>query len=418
MIFFYSIALLSIIVGLCYYEYLMLTSKKNRLQKEEIVKEKPQIAILIPARNESLVIEELVKSIEKQTYKVNPQDVYVIVESENDPTVEIVKKHKMSYFVRKKLQLKTKGYALAEMVEDLKIQKKDYDLYFIFDADNVLDKDFIKYMLEDYQQGYAISTGYRTFKNTNHYFPICAGLTFFMINEIRNRSALKKNGNLILSGTGYYIHGKYIKEWGTFPFHSLTEDYESSLYYALHGISTHYQSKAVFYDEQPENYKKSITQRSRWIKGYLQNWLKYRPKLKKKLKEKPINPRSLIEMQIGITPALYIVFGLVLLIILVLLSTSFSSSWQLAIYLLCFVGIIYLSLVLLTAILLYMVSKQLKLTPKVYFESLLYHPIFIISYLHAFVIALCKKNLSWDTITHTAKKTSKQGNYSDYNMQK
>ena len=172
MIFFYSIALLSIIVGLCYYAYLMLTSKKNRLQKEEIVKEKPQIAILIPARNESLVIEELVKSIEKQTYKVNPQDVYVIVESENDPTVEIVKKHKVSYFVRKKLQLKTKGYALAEMVEDLKSQKKDYDLYFIFDADNVLDKDFIKYMLEDYHNGYAISTGYRTFKNTNHYFPI------------------------------------------------------------------------------------------------------------------------------------------------------------------------------------------------------------------------------------------------------
>ena len=408
MIFFYSIALLSIIVGLCYYVYLLFTPKKNLLQKEENLKENPRIAVLIPARNESLVIEELLKSIENQSHKINSQDVYVIVENETDPTVKMVQNHKMSYFVRKKLHLKTKGYALAEMLEDLEKKKNFYDIYFIFDADNVLDEYFIEYMLEDYHEGYAISTGYRTFKNTNHYFPICAGLTFFMINEIRNRSALKQNGNLILSGTGYYIHGKYIKEWGTFPFHSLTEDYESSLYYALHGISTHYQNKAVFYDEQPENYKKSITQRSRWIKGYLQNWLEYRPILKKKLKEKPINPRSLIEMQIGITPALYIVFGLVLLIILVFLSTSFSSSWQLVVYLLCFVGIIYLSLVLLTAILLYMVSKQLKLTPKVYFESLLYHPIFIISYLHAFVIAIAKKNLGWDTITHTAKKTSKQ----------
>ncbi len=408
MIFFYSIALMSIIVGLCYYVYLMCTSKKNQIKKETTLKENPRIAILIPARNESLVIEELLISIENQSYKVNSQDTYVIVENENDPTIEIVKKHKMSYFVRQKLHLKTKGYALAEMIEDLEKKKNYYDLYFIFDADNVLDKDFLKYMLEDYQEGYAISTGYRTFKNTNHYFPICAGLTFFMINEIRNRGALKKNGNLILSGTGYYIHGKYIRKWKTFPFHSLTEDYESSLYYALHGISTHYQSKAVFYDEQPENYKKSITQRSRWIKGYLQNWLEYRPKLKKKLKENPINPRSLLEMQIGITPALYIVFGLVLLIVLVLLSTSFSSSWQLAIYLLFFVGIIYLSLVLLTAILLYMVSKQLKLTSKVYFQSLLYHPIFIISYLHAFLIAVCKKNLGWDTITHTAKKVTKQ----------
>ena len=119
MIFFYSIALLSIIVGLCYYVYLLLTPKKNLLQKEENLKENPRIAILIPARNESLVIEELLKSIENQSHKINSQDVYVIVENENDPTVEIVQKHKMSYFVRKKLHLKTKGYALAEMLEDL-----------------------------------------------------------------------------------------------------------------------------------------------------------------------------------------------------------------------------------------------------------------------------------------------------------
>ena len=136
--------------------------------------------------------------------------------------------------------------------------------------------------------------------------------------------------------------------------------------------------------------------------------LNYRPKLKKKLKEKPINPRSLLEMYIGITPALYIVFGLILLSILVLISTSFSSSWQLAIYLLFFFGIIYLSLVLLTAILLWMVSKQIKISAKVYFGTLFYHPIFIISYLHAFIRAITKRNLGWDTITHTTKKDCRQ----------
>ena len=149
MIFFYSIALLSIIVGLCYYVYLLFTPKKNLLQKEDNLKENPRIAILIPARNESLVIEELLKSIENQSHKINSQDVYVIVENENDPTVKMVQNHKMSYFVRKKLHLKTKGYALAEMLEDLEKKKNFYDIYFIFDADNVLDKDFIKYMLED-----------------------------------------------------------------------------------------------------------------------------------------------------------------------------------------------------------------------------------------------------------------------------
>ena len=405
MILFYMIALLSILVGLGYYAYLFLAPKTNTLKKETEISNDPKIAIFIPARNESAVIEELLISIESQTYPINKKDVYVIVESIHDPTAQIVKKHHMNYFVRKKLDLKTKGYALAELVEDLEKKEEYYDLYFIFDADNILDKDFIKYMLEDYQQGYAISTGYRTLKNADHYFPVTAGLTFFMINELRNRNALKKNGSLILSGTGYYIHGKYIKKWKTFPFHSLTEDYESSLYYALHGISTHYQDKAVFYDEQPDTYKKSIMQRSRWIKGYLYNWLEYRPKLKEKCKEKAtLNKRSLTEMQIGITPALYMVFGFVLLLIMVILTTSFNSTWQVALYFFCFLGIIYLCLLLLTAILLWMVGKQIKLSLKVYFGTLFYHPIFILSYLHAFVIAITKRNLGWQAITHEKKK--------------
>ena len=399
----FGMAILAILIGLGYYIYLLCTPKENQMKKETDIKEKPEIAILIPARNESLVIEDLLKSIVEQSYSVDPKDVYVIVESSDDPTVELVKKYKMSYFVRKKLNLKTKGYALAELAEDLDQKHKYYDIYFIFDADNVLDPDFIKYMLLDYQAGYAVSTGYRALKNPNHYFPVSAGLTFFMINEIRNRGALKKNGSLILSGTGYYIHGKYIKKWRTFPFHSLTEDYESSLYYALHGISTHYQDQAIFYDEQPDTYHKSIVQRSRWIKGYLQNWLQYIPKLKAKCKENPLNKRSLLELRIGITPALYIVFGMLFLLILVILSTSISLSWRLAIYFCFFLGIIYLCLVLLTAILLWMASKQMRLSGKVFLQVLFYHPIFILSYIHAFFVAMLKRDLGWQEITHTKR---------------
>ncbi len=404
MIYFYILAILFIVIGLLYYLYLLFTPKKNKLNLEtEIVKD-PNIAILIPARNESIVIEELLNSIEKQSVKVNPNNVFVIVESEKDPTIEIVKRHQMNYFVRKKLKLKTKGYALAEMIEDLNSKKQYFDLYFIFDADNVLDPDFIKYMLDDYHLGYAISTGFRALKNNDNYFSVSAGLTFLMINEIRNRNALKQNGNLILSGTGYYIHGRLIRKWQTFPFHSLTEDYESSLYYALNGVSTHYQDKAIFYDEQPNNYKKSIIQRSRWIKGYLKNWLKYRLKLKAKAKDKnAINRKSLIELYIGITPALDIVFGLILLIILVLITTGISFSYKVFIYFLLFLGIIYLSLILLTAILLYNLVKQTKLSKKIILQVLLYHPIFLISYLHAFVIALGKRNLGWEVITHDYK---------------
>ena len=34
-----------------------------------------------------------------------------------------------------------------------------------------------------------------------------------MINDLRNKFAMKRDGNLLLSGTGFYIAGDLIKEW-------------------------------------------------------------------------------------------------------------------------------------------------------------------------------------------------------------
>ena len=398
----YSLGTLFILIAFFYEIKLFFGRRNNELKKETDIKENPDIAVFIPARNESKVIEELLCSIETQTHKIPSKNIYIIVESKEDKTVEIAKKHHMNYFVRQHLEGKTKGYALQEMVEDLNKKKKFYDLYFIFDADNILDPHFIEYMLKDYRNGYAVSTGYRALKNKDHYFPVSAGLTFFMINELRNRNSLKHQGNLILSGTGYYIHGKYIKEWGTFPFHSLTEDYESSLYYTLHGISTHYQEKAKFYDEQPTTYKQSVNQRSRWIKGYLTNWLHYRPLMKEKLKKHPNNPGSLTEMTTGIIPALFLVVGLLLYLINALWNIGFHLSLNTLFYLSTLLLVIYLVLVLLTGILLWMVVKETELSYKVILGVLFYHPIFLASYLHCFVVALTKKDLGWARIEHKA----------------
>ena len=47
-----------------------------------------KICVLIPARNESKVIEGLLKSLKEQSIKFNMEDAYVIVESEKDKTVK------------------------------------------------------------------------------------------------------------------------------------------------------------------------------------------------------------------------------------------------------------------------------------------------------------------------------------------
>ena len=82
-----------------------LLGKNSHYKLETDIKNKPNIAILIPARDEADVIEDLLKSIFKQTYPIKKENVYVIVENNNDKTVKIGKEYGINVFVRKKLEL-------------------------------------------------------------------------------------------------------------------------------------------------------------------------------------------------------------------------------------------------------------------------------------------------------------------------
>ena len=379
-----GIILLIILVILNIIKIILGRNAHYKLEKN--IKSKPSIAILIPARNESLVIKDLLDSLIKQTYQIKKENIYIIVEDQNDKTVKIAKEYKMNIFVRKNLDLKTKGYALDELIKDLEKKHLYYDLYFIFDADNVLDKDFIKQMVFKYLEGYRMALGYRDIKNKDNEISISSWLTFLLVNEYRNLNCKKHLSNMLFSGTGFYISGSLIRKWKSFPFHSLTEDYECSIYATLNEISTSYNPKAIFYDTQPNDYKTSIKQRSRWIKGYMTNWFKNIFKLFHSSFKNKVNKRSNFEFALGIIPGVLLV-GSVLFILI-----GLTNSLILTLL------IIYLMTVLLTIILIN--NSKIKLKKKLYLKTCLYHPIFLLSYLHAFIIFLFKKDLGWDIICH------------------
>ena len=140
-------------------------------------------------------------------------------------------------------------------------------------------------MEKTYQEGYDIGSGYRNLKNGNDsIISACSGITFAFLNSNGNETKNKQSRNITLSGTGLYISGDLIKKWKSFPFHSLTEDYELTLYSIEHNLTSYYNKNACFYDEQPIKYKNTINQRPRWIKGYFNTRKEYIPRFRKKLK--------------------------------------------------------------------------------------------------------------------------------------
>ena len=122
-----SLIIIILSILMLIYSYLV-TIKNNNYPKK--VKTTKKNAILIPARDESKVIESLLISIENQTQKINPEDIYVIVESSKDRTVKIVKKHKMNIIYRKDLTKQRKGYALDDVIKEIIINKSFSVIFF------------------------------------------------------------------------------------------------------------------------------------------------------------------------------------------------------------------------------------------------------------------------------------------------
>ncbi len=394
-----------ILIGLIIMFICFFITRKND-NKPEKKDGSHNFCFLIPARYESKVIEDLLISIKNQSVKINLKDVYVIVESLEDETVNICKKYNATVILRKNLNLKRKGYALDEAVKEI-LKTKKYDAYFIFDADNILDKDYVKNMIPVYDMGYDLASGYRNCKNGNKSVISAAStLTFSLVNTVFNDIKNKKNKNITFSGTGFYIRGDIIENLKGYPFHTLTEDYELSSYATLNNLTTYYNTKSVFYDEQPVKFKGTINQRIRWIKGYFTVRGMYRNKMIKAIKKTNKNKASKIDEAFGIIPYIFMVIGLVIwyvsLIYMIIYNLIIKNNLykNLLIELLIFTFIIYLALLIMTLVIILKEGRKIDLTLKSKIKVLFYNPIFMISYIPCAIVAITKKDVKWKRVEH------------------
>ena len=406
MIIFRIISITLIVIGFIIAIINSIIAKKNN-NKPKRKKDGHHFCILIPARDESKVIEGLLKSIKMQSFKVNMEDVYVIVESENDKTVEIAKSYKASVVIRKHLELQRKGYALDEAVKEILAKKKHYDAYFIFDADNILDKDFIKNMIPTFDNGYDIAAGYRNCKNGNKSVVAAASaLTFSLVNTVFNKKKNKETRNITFSGTGFYIRGYLIENWKGYPFHSLTEDYELSSYATLNNLTTYYNTESVFYDEQPTKFKNTINQRVRWIRGYFDVRAMYFKKMVKAIDKNDKNNGSKIDESVGILPYIFMVLGLVvwfLALVFFIVYNLFLNKEVLRTHVLelgIYFVLLYLALFIMTLVIVIMEGNKIDLSLKMKIKVLFYNPIFMISYVPCAIKALTSKEVKWTRVEH------------------
>ena len=228
-------------------------------------------AVCIAARNEEAVIGNLLESIAEQDYPKELITVFVVADNCDDETARIARAHGAVCYERFDKQHRTKGFALQYLFKKIEQDygTQSFEGYFIFDADNLLKRDYISRMNDSFDEGEKIITSYRNTKNLSEGW-IASNYALHWIRSIRSnhraRSVLHLATNI--QGTGFLFANEIVKDGWKYT--GLTEDRALTADCVVEGYEITYNDKAVFYDEQPTDLKVALRQRLRWSKGHLQ----------------------------------------------------------------------------------------------------------------------------------------------------
>ena len=369
------------------------------------VKEKPLIddrdhkfMAILPAHNEEKVIGNLVKSLKEQNYPKDLYDIYVIADNCTDNTAKVAKEAGAKVFERneKDPNKKTKGYALQWFLKKQMDKGIDYDAFCIFDADNIVDENFLRAMNKHLSQGEEVVQGYRDIKNPSDSW-VTAGYALFYWTMHRFYHLARYNIGLspLLNGTGFMVKFDTIKEhgWNT---KTLTEDIEFSLKQIIEGKKLGWATDAICYDEQPVGFKQSWSQRSRWTVGHIQRMKEYTWSLAKATKEHKtvMNFDGLLYM-LGSIPMFILTLVLVVLNFVIYFTGGMNTNALLFNILRYVIPTFFLPI--LTGLFILILEKK-PIIPMI--KGLLLYPLFLGSWILINFKSLFVRNTKWEKIEH------------------
>jgi len=272
-----------VIFFICYsYQFFYVIVPFIRKSKPNKSAKLHKYAVLIAARNEEKVISQLIESIKNQTYPAELVKIFVVADNCTDKTALKARLAGATVWERFNSQKVGKGYALDFLLEKIneKYPKNTFDGYFVFDADNLLDENYISEMNKMFSAGNRIITSYRNSKNYGSNW-VSAGFSLWFLweSQFLNRSRHLLGTSCAVSGTGFLFHRDILEKTNGWQFYLLTEDIEFTIHNIIEGEKITYCESAVLYDEQPVKFSQSWAQRMRWAKGYIQVFKKYGLKL-------------------------------------------------------------------------------------------------------------------------------------------
>lgn len=377
--------------------YQTLVSCGGLFRKKETVVHKPEktFAVLVAAHNESAVIAPLIENLKQLDYPREMYDIFVICDNCTDNTAEIVRQHGAIACERFDNSKRGKGFGIEWMLENLWAMPRQYDAVVMFDADNLVEKNFLTVMNDRLCKGAKVIQGYLDSKNPfDSWITLSYAVTYWFTNRMWQLARHNLGLPNTLGGTGLCIESNLLKDmgWGAT---SLTEDLEFATRCIARGIYPTWAHDTKVYDEKPLDLKASMRQRLRWMQGHYDVAGRYIGTVLK---------NGLKEMRIGMLDAAFYLFQPMYVLIVTLMSLLFLGR-LFDVEALPIATILPSWLIYASTILFYMLpvlALFLEKVPLRAYLGLLLLPIFFLTWLPIFFYAFfTKNNQVWSHTAHT-----------------
>ena len=250
--------------------------RRKKRKESTLGKKLPSVSIIVPVKNEEMVIDRLLRALTRLDYPVEKTEIIIVEDGSVDKTAEICEEYVREYPNQITLihQLSSRGKPAAL---NYALKHVRGEIVAVFDADSVPDPDALLNVVKYFQDS-SVAAVQGTTRSINMDQNM---LTKFVSYEetiafniyLQGKDAL--NLFVPLAGSCYFIRKSVIEEVHGWDDESLSEDIEMSVRLALRGHKIKYASDVRSWQETTASGTQLIGQRMRWFRGSMEATLKY-----------------------------------------------------------------------------------------------------------------------------------------------
>lgn len=231
----------------------------------------PGVSVLIPARNEGLVIANTLDAILGMNYPKDKLEVIVLNDGSTDDTeaqVNLVSERDGRVRILN-LPPGEKGHGKSYAL-NIAYREARHDLIAIYDADNRPEPDSLRFLVARLVNDPALGATFGKFRTINRDRNL---LTRFIHVEtlafqwIIQAGRCRLFGVGVLPGTNFVIRRQVLEECSGWDEQAITEDAELSVRIYEKGWKIGFVPQAVTWEEEPERFRTWLRQRTRWVRG-------------------------------------------------------------------------------------------------------------------------------------------------------